>query len=157
MLGVEAALLEETCRRVVGVGEQVQHAQRERVLLEAREQPRAHAVALLLLAHDAECDLEESARAVRLDDDAAQHAAHLAVVGGAHEQDGLVVGCEGELGRVGLADERQRRVDHLEQLAEQADVLLARAVVGDHDRVLGATLGLLRLALILEHLRGDGA
>ena len=79
VLRVEAALLEEAGRRVVSVGEQVQHAQGEGVLLEPREQPRPHAVALLLLAHDAEGDLEEAARAVRLDDDSAQHAAHLPV------------------------------------------------------------------------------
>ena len=55
-----------------------------------------------------------------------------------------------------LADEGQRRVDDLEQLGEEPDVLHARAVVGEHERGLGAALGLLRLTLVLEHLRGRG-
>eukprot|EP00962_Isochrysis_galbana_P028888 scaffold9176_cov104-Isochrysis_galbana.AAC.2 len=132
---VEAVPLEEAGGRVVGVGEQVEHAcgaagggsgagggggrgglgcaltEREGVLFEPCQQARPESASLLLLAHDAEGDLEESPAAVRLEHDAPQHAARLLAL--AHQDQRMVVGCEEHLCGVRAPDERQRRVDHL--------------------------------------------
>lgn len=67
----------------------------------------------------------------------------------------MVIGREDELGRVGPADERQREVDHLEQLHQQRHVLLAGAVVGEEGEGLVATARLLRLHRVLEDLGVD--
>ena len=111
---VKAKALEEARRRVVGVREQVQHSEGDGVLLEHGNEARAHAIALLLLAHDTEGNLEKATRAVRLEHDRAEHAPRR--LGLTEQHEGLVVGCEDELRGVGAPDERQRRVDNVDDL-----------------------------------------
>jgi hypothetical protein len=76
------------------------------VLLQFGHQARSKPASLLLLSHDAEGDLEESPAGVRLEHDAAQHAARLVAL--AHQHERVVVGREQHLGGVGAADERER-------------------------------------------------
>eukprot|EP00322_Chrysochromulina_rotalis_P005063 CAMPEP_0115840680 /NCGR_PEP_ID=MMETSP0287-20121206/6897_1 /TAXON_ID=412157 /ORGANISM="Chrysochromulina rotalis, Strain UIO044" /LENGTH=498 /DNA_ID=CAMNT_0003294301 /DNA_START=221 /DNA_END=1715 /DNA_ORIENTATION=- len=152
-LDLEAVPLEEAGRRVVGVREEMQHAERVRVLLEAAEQARADARALLLLAHDAEGNLEEAARAVRLENDGAEHAFRRLLL--THEHQGLVVGRKHELGSIRAPDERQRRVDDIDDFVEERHVLVADAVVTEHDHRLLSTHALDGSPLVLLDHRVD--
>mmetsp|Transcript_60535 Transcript_60535/g.138850 ORF Transcript_60535/g.138850 Transcript_60535/m.138850 type:complete len:444 (-) Transcript_60535:267-1598(-) len=127
--------------------------ERKRMALEAADESRANAASLLLLPDDTEGNLHEAARAVRLEDDPPEHTPHL--LSGSDEDEGLVVGCEEQLGGVEPADERQRRVDHVKHLHQQIHVLLARSVVDDDDRLLVAAARLLRAPRVLDDLRVD--
>mmetsp|Transcript_11337 Transcript_11337/g.35834 ORF Transcript_11337/g.35834 Transcript_11337/m.35834 type:complete len:409 (+) Transcript_11337:415-1641(+) len=136
--------------RALGARQQVQHAKRECVLLEVRHQARAEAAALLLLADDTKGNLEEASRRVRLEDDAADDAPHL--FGRARHDERVVVRREEHLCGIRAANERQRRVDELEQVVQQVDVLQPAPVVAHRHDGLVAASRVCRIARVLEHL-----
>ena len=64
---------------------------------------------------------------------------------------------EGRRTRIGAADERERRVDHVEHLREKRNVLQPLAVVGEHEQFLLSAARLVRATLCQQPRACEGA